>query len=192
MKGEPDVTLMLADSDNERRFIPQRVTRGVAQDRCMCVRLRPTISAQQLASPARRRRPASGTGGLGRRARSVGMLLPSTAGRADDRLRTALPFAPETFGICPSTEVGDHLDAAAESLGQRRDCGTPHRRPLRQHVCVWAGHLSHGEVRVGRGTPVLSVQASGRYGPRGAPIPTRTRSAERPALQFSPRGGRLY
>ena len=55
----------------------------------------------------------------------LGMLLPSTAGRAGDRLRMALPFAPETFGIRPSTEVGDHLDAAAESLGQRRDCGTP-------------------------------------------------------------------
>lgn len=36
------------------------------------------------------------------------------------------------------------------------------------------------------------VQASGRHGPRGAPIPTRPRSAERSSLPFSPRSGRFY
>jgi hypothetical protein len=66
----------------------------------------------------------------------LGMLLPSTAGRADDRLRMALPFAPETFGIRPSTEVGDHLDATAESLGQRRDCGPPTHRRAREDASI--------------------------------------------------------
>jgi hypothetical protein len=45
----------------------------------------------------------------------------STATETDDRLRLALAFTPEMFGIRPSLAVGDCLDPAAVLFGQRYD-----------------------------------------------------------------------
>jgi hypothetical protein len=125
MEGDPDVTLMLADSDIKARFTPPRLTRGWLRIGARVFASGPQSRHNNLrvllvADVLRRVVEDLHAGHV-----QLGMLLPSTAGRADDRLRMALPFAPETFGIRPSTEVGDHLDAAVESLGQRRDCGTP-------------------------------------------------------------------
>lgn len=129
MEGDPDVTLILADSDIKRRFTPPRLTRGG------WLRIGARVFASGPQSRHNNLRVLLVADVLRRVVEDLHaghvqlvMLLPSTAGRADDRLRMALPFAPETFGIRPSTEVGDHLDAAAESLGQRRDCAPPQTR----------------------------------------------------------------
>ena len=115
------MTLILADSGSERRFTPQRLTGGWLR-----------VSVRGLASG-----PHSGHTNL--RVLLVADILhrvvkiympgtfswqvvrPSTATETDDRLRLALPFTPEMFGIRPSLGVGDCLDPAAVLLGQGCD-----------------------------------------------------------------------
>ena len=115
------MTLILADSDSERRFTPQRLTGGWLR-----------ISVRGLASG-----PHSGHTNL--RVLLVADVLhrvvkdlhaghvqlafvgPSTATETDDQLRLALAFTPEMFGIHPSLGVGDCLDPAAVLLGRGCD-----------------------------------------------------------------------
>lgn len=115
------MTLILADSGSERRFTPQRLTGGWLR-----------VSVRGLASG-----PHSGHSSL--RVLLVADVLhrvvkdlhaghvqlavvrSSTATETDDRLRLALAFTPEMFGIRPSLGVGDCLDPAADLLGQGCD-----------------------------------------------------------------------
>ena len=115
------MTLILAESENERRFTPQRLAGGWLR-----------ISVRGLASGLH-----SGHSNLRvllvadvlRRVVEdlhaghvqLAIVRPSAATETDDRLRLALPFAPEIFSIRPSVGVDDCLDAAAELLAGRCD-----------------------------------------------------------------------
>jgi len=108
----------------------------------------------------------------------------------------ALPFAPETFGIRPSTEVGDHLDATAESLGQRRDCDPPtHRRAredasirsVRRDVALRAGEVTalappRDENRLRHELRCFAIAAASRCPRASHPWPSR-KDAARMATQ---------
>lgn len=116
MEGEPEVTLILADSDNERRFTRQRLTGGWLG-----------ISVRGLAAV-----PSSGHSNLRvllvadvlRRVVEdlhaghvqLAIVRPPTVTETDDRLRAALPFAPEMFGIRPPRGVGESLSPADDLL----------------------------------------------------------------------------
>jgi len=121
MGGEPDVTLILADSDNERRFTRQRLTGGWLR-----------ISVHGLAAV-----PSSGHSNLRvllvadvlRRVVEdlhaghvqLAIVRPQTATEPDDRLRLAIPFAPEMFGIRPPRGLGESLSPADDLLGRGCD-----------------------------------------------------------------------
>jgi hypothetical protein len=115
------VTLILADSVSERSFTRQRLTGGWLR-----------ISVHGLAYG-----PHSGYDSLrvllvadvlhrvvkDLRAGHVQLAVvrPTTATETDDRLRLALPFTPEMFGIRPSLGVGDCLDPDVVFLGRGCD-----------------------------------------------------------------------
>ena len=152
------MTLILADSDSERRFTPQRLTGGWLR-----------ISVRGLASG-----PHSGHTNL--RVLLVADVLhrvvkdlhaghvqlafvgPSTATETDDQLRLALAFTPEMFGIRPSLGVGDCLDPAAVLLGQGCDVIVEPTTDAR----VSTPHFGQADapliLRVGEVTGPFSVQ----------------------------------
>ncbi|MHB8188695.1 MAG: hypothetical protein ACYDDU_22055 [Dermatophilaceae bacterium] len=115
------MTLILADSNHERRFTRQRLTGGWLKISVRVLASGPhsrhsNLRVLLVADVLRRVVEDLHAGHV-----QLAMVLPSAAGEPDDRLRMALPFGPETFGIRPSLGVGDFLDPAAELLGRGCD-----------------------------------------------------------------------
>ena len=172
------MTLTLADSGSERRFTPQRLTGGWLR-----------VSVRGLASG-----PHSGHTNL--RVLLVADVLhrvvkdlhaghvqlavvrPSTATETDDRLRLALAFTPEMFGIRPSLGVGDCLDPAAELLGQGCDViveattdaqvSTPHFGQADAPLALRIGEVTE-PVPAQEREPLATRLALLRH-PRGEPV----------------------
>ena len=132
--GERGLTLILADSDNERRLIPQRLTGGGlrigvrklgAGPHCRHSNLRVLLVADVLQRVVKDLHAGNV---------QLAMVRPSTATESDDRLRLALPFTPEMFRHPFAPGVGDCLDPAAEWLGQGFIPAGPMARPTLQFV----------------------------------------------------------
>jgi hypothetical protein len=153
------VTLILGDSVSERRFTPQRLTggwlrigvRGLASGpHCGHSNLRVLLVADVLHRVVK---------DLHAGHVQLAVVRPSTATETDDRLRLALPFTPEMFGIRPSLGVGDLLDPAAVFLGRGCDVVV---EPSTDARVSTPPHLGHSDeplsLRVGEVTGPVPAQ----------------------------------
>jgi hypothetical protein len=169
------VTLTLADSGSERRFTPQRLTGGWLRVGVRGLAYSPhsghtNLRVLLVADILHRVVKDLHAGHV-----QLAVVRPSTATETDDRLRLALPFAPEMFGIRPSLGVGDCLDPAAELLGQK--CEVIVERSADARVST---------PRIGESNGPLTL----RVGEVTEPVPAQEREplATRLALLRHPRG----
>jgi len=152
------VTLILADSANERSFTPQRLTGGWLR---ISVRGRAygplsghtNLRVLLVADVLHRVVKDLHAGHV-----QLAVVRPSTATETADRLRLALPFTPEMFGIRPSLGVGDFLDPAAVFLGRGCDVIVEPSTDARVSTPPHFGHSDEPlSLRVGEVTgPVLA------------------------------------
>ena len=115
------MTLILADSGSERRFTSQRLTGGWLRVSVRGLAYGPhsghtNLRVLLVADVLHRVVKDLHAGHV-----QLAVARPTTATETDDRLRLALPFTPEMFGIRPSLGVGDCLDPAAVLLGRGCD-----------------------------------------------------------------------
>ena len=165
------MTLILADSDSERRFTPQRLTgewlrigvRGLDYGpHCGQTNLRVLLVADVLHRVVK---------DLHAGHVQLAVVRPSTATETANRLRLTLPITPEMFGIRPSLGVGDFLDPAAVFLSRGCDVIVEPSTDARVSTPPHFGHSDEPlSLRVGEVTgPVL---AQGRD-PLAEPLATR-------------------
>ena len=153
------MTLILADSDSERRFTPQRLTgewlrigvRGLDYGpHCGQTNLRVLLVADVLHRVVK---------DLHAGHVQLAVVRPSTATETADRLRLTLPFTPEMFGIRPSLGVGDFLDPAAVFLSRGCDVIV---EPSADARVSTTRHLGHSDeplsLRVGEVTGPVPAQ----------------------------------